>query len=153
MKSVQPGDLAPDFTTTTHAGEQLRLTDFRGKQAVVLYFYPKDGTTICTQQACSFRDAYESFVEAGAVVIGVSGDSLEQHRAFADERQLPFLLVSDSDGRLRKTFGVPRTLGFLPGRVTYVIDKDGIVRDVFNSQLMAERHIRRALEVVRGLNV
>ena len=151
MTSPRPGDHAPDFTVLAHTGQQVSLADFHGKTAVVLYFYPRDGTPVCTKEACAFRDAYEDFAKAGAVVIGVSGDSLDRHRDFASGQRLPFLLASDEDGSLRKSFGVPRTLGILPGRVTYVIDKEGIVRHVFNSLFSADRHVAEALEIVRGL--
>jgi thioredoxin-dependent peroxiredoxin len=151
MKPIQAGDRAPDFTAVAHDGQQVSLAEFLGKSVVVLYFYPKDETPGCTKQACAFRDAYEDFVKAGAAVIGVSGDSPESHQAFADGHRLPFLLLADRDGALRKSFGVPKTLGVLPGRVTYVIDRDGIVRHVFNSQFQAERHVTEALEIVRKL--
>ena len=152
MKPIQAGDRAPNFTAETHTGQKISLIDFQGKQAVVLYFYPKDGTAICTKEACAFRDAYEDFVQAGAAVIGVSTDSLDSHRTFATGQRLPFLLISDEDGSLRKLYGVPKTFGILPGRVTYVIDRDGIVRHVFNSQLFAGRHVSEALEIVRKLS-
>jgi len=152
MASVQVGDHAPGFTLTSQSGQRVSLAEFRGgKSAVVLFFYPKDGTPVCTKEACSFRDAYEDFVQAGAVVIGVSADSWENHRAFASGHRLPFILLSDADGALRKAFGVPKTLGIMPGRVTYVIDKEGIVRHVFNSQFAADRHVAEALAVVRQL--
>ena len=151
MKRVEKGDQAPDFTLPSHTGEQVSLASFRGNKAVVLFFYPKDGTPMCTKEACSFRDAYEDFVEAGAVVIGVSGDSADSHRSFAVDNRLPFILLADSDGSLRKAFGVPKALGLLPGRVTYVIDKQGVVRYVFSSQMSAERHVTEALKVVREL--
>ncbi len=151
MPRIQEGDRAPDFIATTHSGEKVSLADFRSKKTLVLYFYPKDDTPGCTKEACSFRDVYQDFVDAGAVVIGVSGDSEGSHRSFASRHRLPFLLVSDKDGALRKAFGVPRTLGLLPGRVTYVIDKDGVVRHVFDSQLFAGRHVTEALEIVERL--
>jgi thioredoxin-dependent peroxiredoxin len=151
MKSVQIGDRAPDFTATAHDGQEIRLADFQNNHVVVLYFYPKDDTPGCTQQACAFRDAYEHFVQAGAVVIGVSSDSSRSHQAFASGHRLPFLLLTDADGSLRKEFGVPKTLGLLPGRVTYVIDRQGIVRHVFNSQFHSERHVSEALKIVRQL--
>ena len=151
MPAVQVGDRAPDFTANSQAGQSVTLSELRGQQAVVLFFYPKDGSAICTKEACSFRDAYEDFVQAGAVVIGVSSDSAESHRAFASGRRLPFVLLADADDSLRKAFGVPRTLGLLPGRVTYVIDKEGVVRHVFNSQFSADRHVSEALAVVRQL--
>ena len=151
MASIGVGDRAPDFSLPSQTGEAVRLSDFLGHKAVVLFFYPKDGTAVCTKEACSFRDAYEDFFQAGAVVIGVSSDSAKKHQAFASGHRLPFLLLSDAGGELRKAFGVPRTLGFLPGRVTYVIDKDGVVRHVFNSQFAADRHVSEALAVVRQL--
>ena len=151
MASVAVGDRAPDFALPSQTGAQVSLAEYRGKQAVVLFFYPKDGTAVCTKEACSFRDAYEDFVQAGAVVMGVSSDAVESHQAFASGHRLPFVLLADAAGSLRKAFGVPKTLGLLPGRVTYVIDKEGIVRRVFSSQLSADRHVAEALTVVRQL--
>jgi len=151
MKKIQVGDLAPEFTWTAPTGEQVRLNDFRDQKVVVLFFYPKDGSVLCTKEVCAFRDAYDQFAEAGAVVIGVSGDSAERHSVFAIRHSLPFYLVSDEDGSLRHAFGVPKTLGLLPGRVTYVIDQDGVVRLLFNAPLTADRHVREALRVVEEL--
>jgi peroxiredoxin Q/BCP len=151
VKGIQAGDPAPDFAAQAHNGQQVRLADHRDNRVVVLYFYPKDGTPVCTKEACGFRDAYDEFARAGAVVIGVSGDSTERHRAFANEQRLPFLLVSDQDGSLRKAYRVPKALGILPGRVTYVIDKSGIVRHVFTALFSAERHVTEALKVVQEL--
>jgi peroxiredoxin Q/BCP len=142
---------APDFTAETHNGQQVRLADYQGKSVVVLYFYPMDGTPVCTKEACSFRDSYEEFTKLGAVVIGVSADSMERHRAFAASQKLPFLLLSDRDGSLRKAYQVPKVLGILPGRVTYVIDKQGIVRHVFSALWSGERHVAEALKTVPGL--
>ena len=124
---------APDFTREAHSGQQVRLADCWGRQVVVLYFYPMVGMPVCTKEACSFRNAFEEFTKLGAMVIGVSADSPERHRSFAASRGLPFLLLSDRDGSLRNAYRVPKTLGFLPSRVTYVIDKAGIVRHVFSA--------------------
>lgn len=151
MASIGVGDLAPDFTLPSQTGEQVSLAEFRGNKAVVLFFYPKDGTAVCTREACSFRDAYEDFVQAGAVVMGVSSDGMESHQAFASGHRLPFVLLSDTDGSLRRAFGVPKTLGLLPGRVTYVIDKQGVVRHMFSAQFSTDRHVAEALAVVRQL--
>jgi thioredoxin-dependent peroxiredoxin len=151
MAAIHVGDRAPDFTLPSQTGEPVSLSEFRGSKAVVLFFYPKDGTAVCTKEACSFRDAYEDFVQAGAVVIGVSSDSVESHQTFANGHRLPFVLLADADGSLRKSFGVPRTLGIMPGRVTYVIDKEGVVRHTFSSQFAADRHVAEALAVVRQL--
>jgi len=151
MSTVHVGDPAPDVVAYSHEGRRVALSDFRGTKSVVLFFYPKNGTAICTKEACSFRDAYEDFVQAEAVVIGVSSDSPESHQAFAGSHRLPFTLLSDPDGALRKAFGVSKTLGLLPGRVTFVIDKAGIVRHIFSAQFAAERHVAEALAIVRQL--
>jgi peroxiredoxin Q/BCP len=148
--TVAAGDTAPAFTRTAHNGETARVGP-DAERVTVLYFYPKDETAGCTAQACSFRDDYEAFADAGATVIGVSADSDDSHRSFAAHHRLPFLLVSDHDGSLRRIYGVKRTLGLLPGRVTFVIDRRGIVRHVFESQLRTGRHVEEALEAVRKL--
>jgi thioredoxin-dependent peroxiredoxin len=151
-KTVQIGDQAPDFTLPTQkTGESFHLREMTGK-FIVLYFYPKDDTKGCTDEACSFRDSYEIFQEAGAEVIGVSSDSEESHQRFASKYHLPFLLLSDKDGAVRKLFGVPTTMGILPGRVTYVIDTQGIVRHVFNDMFHAQRHITEALNTIKALD-
>lgn len=152
MSEVRVGDPAPAFTATSASGEPLSLGDFLGKSAVVLFFYPRDNTPGCTAEACSFRDQFEAFQEAGAEVIGVSSDSPESHRQFAAQHRLPFRLVSDPGGALRRLYGVPRTLGLLPGRVTYVIDRQGIVRHIFSSQFQPARHIAEALRVLEETN-
>jgi peroxiredoxin Q/BCP len=149
MPQIQVGDQAPDFAWTLLSGEPVRLSDFLHKNVVVLFLYPKDESPICTLEACAFRDSYEQFVEAGAVVVGISGDSAESHAEFANRHALPFYLVSDADKLIRNAFGVPRTFGMLPGRVTYVIDKNGVVRLVFSAPLAADRHVSEALAVVR----
>jgi thioredoxin-dependent peroxiredoxin len=130
---VQVGDLAPDFTLSAQSGAPVSLGDFLGKTALVLYFYPKDNTSVCTAEACAFRDSYEVFKDAGAEVIGISSDSVESHQQFAAAHRLPFNLLSDVGGVIRKRYGVPTAFG-LPGRVTYIIDRQGIVRHIFFSQ-------------------
>jgi thioredoxin-dependent peroxiredoxin len=151
-KSVQVGDRAPDFTLPNQSGEPVRLSDFLGKTDIVLYFYPKDDTSGCTTEACSFRDSYEVFKDAGAEVIGVSSDSAESHQRFAAKNRLPFILLSDAGGALRKRYGVPTTFGLLPGRVTYIIDKQGVVRNIFSSQFTPEKHITEALKTLQALS-
>jgi peroxiredoxin Q/BCP len=151
-RGIQVGDKAPDFTLPSQAGEQVRLSDRLGERIVVLYFYPKDETAGCTKEACAFRDSYEVFAEAGAEVIGVSSDSVDKHAAFAGHHELPFTLLSDQGGQVRKSYAVPATLGLLPGRVTYVIDRAGTVRHVFSSQTNIGRHVNDALEVVQKLS-
>jgi len=145
---VKVGEPAPGFTLADATGKDVSLAAFRGRP-VVLYFYPKDDTPGCTKEACSFRDQYEDFREAGAEVLGVSSDSSESHKKFASRYKLPFTLLADRGGKVRKLYGVPATLGLLPGRVTFVIDAGGVVRHVFNSQLDATRHVAEALAVLR----
>ena len=148
--TIGPGDSAPDFALPDGSGKTVRLADYRGRKAVVLYFYPKDDTPGCTKEACAFRDQYEVFQDAGAEVIGVSSDSEESHVKFAEKYRLPFVLVADKGGEVRKKYGVPSTLGLLPGRVTFVIGADGRVKHVFNSQLQATRHVEEALQALRA---
>ncbi len=148
---VGVGDPAPDFALPDRSGRTVRLGDYRGQKAVVLYFYPKDDTPGCTKEACSFRDQYQDFQDAGAEVIGVSSDAEASHEKFAAKHRLPFVLLADRSGVVRKQYGVPATLGLLPGRVTFVIDRQGIVRHVFNSQLQATRHVEEAIAALRAL--
>ncbi len=141
---VKVGDKAPDFTLPSQMGDNVTLSEFFGKKNIVLYFYPKDETTGCIKEACSFRDAYQELTNLDAQVLGVSGQSVESHRSFASHYGLPFLLLADVGDNVRELYGVPKTMGLLPGRVTYIIDKQGIVRHIFNSQTQAERHVQEA---------
>ena len=148
---VQVGDLTPDFTLLNQSSGPVSLGDFLGKKYIVLYFYPKNNTSLCTEEACAFRDSYESFKEAGAEVIGVSSDTVESHRQFTKEYQLPFILLSDMDGAIRKQYGVPTAFG-LPGRVTYIIDRQGFVRRIFFSQFTSKRHVDEALKTLQKIH-
>jgi peroxiredoxin Q/BCP len=149
--AIKVGDKAPDFTLNSATGEKVSLKDFYGKKSVVLYFYPKDDTPGCTAESCAFRDSYEVFKEAGAEVIGVSGDSQQSHQQFARKYNLPFILLSDTDNKLRQLYGVPATLFILPGRVTYVIDKQGVVRHIFDSMMNFQGHVEEALKTLKTL--
>jgi len=151
MSNANVGDKAPDFRLRNQDGAEVSLADFRGKKAVVLYFYPKDETPGCTKEACSFRDSYQDFAAAGAEVLGISADSVSAHQDFAKHHRLPFTLLADKGNTVRKAYGVPTTMWILPGRVTYVIDKKGIIRHMFNSQLQAAKHVDEALQIVRKL--
>ena len=148
---LQVGQPAPDFTLNTTDGTAFRLADRRGRH-LVLYFYPKDDTPGCTAEACSFRDQYEDFQDLGADVVGISSDSEASHQKFTQKHRLPFPLLADPGGRVRKLYEVPRALlGLLPGRVTFVIDRDGVVQYLFNSLSGATDHVRHAKEVLAGL--
>lgn len=147
-RKIQVGDRAPLFSLPIQSGTVVSLEEFLGKGAVVLYFYPRDNSAVCTSEACSFRDHYESFKKAGAEVIGVSSDSEETHQQFVSKHKLPFILLSDKHGTLRDLYGVP---GILPGRVTYVIDKQGVVRHIFNDLFNAQKHITEALQMVQAI--
>jgi peroxiredoxin Q/BCP len=149
--TAKVGEKAPDFTLPSQMGDNVTLSEYQGKKNVVLYFYPKDETRGCTREACEFRDRYDIFTRLGAEVLGVSSDTLESHKSFATHHGLPFLLLSDKDGKVRKRYGVPSTMGIIPGRVTFIIDIKGVVRHVFNSQFQPEKHIEEALKVLKEL--
>ena len=146
------GDQAPDFSLKSTNGSTFSLSEQKGQKAIVLYFYPKDDTPGCTAEACSFRDQYEDFKDLGAEVIGISSDSEASHQKFTQKHRLPFELLADTDGKVRKLYEVPRALlGLLPGRVTFVIDKEGVIQYLFNSLSGATDHVSNAAKVLRGL--
>lgn len=151
---VAVGDTAPEFSLQDQDGRTVSLSDLRAgaRPCVVLYFYPKDDTPGCTVEACSFRDAYTVFTEAGAEVVGVSSDDAAAHKAFADKYRLPFRLLADRGGQVRASYGVKKTLGILDGRVTFIIDRGGVVRHVFSSQVRPKKHVEEALQIVRKLS-
>jgi peroxiredoxin Q/BCP len=149
--AVKVGDKAPNFTLPSQMGDEVTLSEYIGKKNIVLYFYPKDETRGCTREACEFRDRYDVFTNLGAEVIGVSAQSVESHRSFATHHGLPFLLLSDEKNEVRKLYGVSATMGIIPGRVTFIIDKKGIVRHTFSSQFQPEKHIKEALKVLEKL--
>jgi peroxiredoxin Q/BCP len=148
--NLKIGDKAPSFVAIDANGSSFDSKDIIGKKPVVIYFYPKDNTPGCTMQACGFRDSYEDFIDLGAEVIGISSDTASSHKKFTNQYQLPFILLSDSDKKLRKLFGVPDKLfGLLPGRVTYIINKEGIISMIFDS-VMATKHISIALKSLKN---
>ena len=149
--SVKVGDKAPDFTLPSQMDDNVTLSEFWGKKNVVLYFYPKDETPGCTREACSFRDSYEELTNLGAEVLGISGQSVASHKSFATHYGLQFLLLSDEGNKVRKLYGVPSSIGILPGRVTYIIDKQGVVRHIFNSQTQTQQHVEEAKRVLKEL--
>ena len=148
---VGVGSKGPDFTLASQSGEMVSLKDFLGEKVVILYFYPKDDTPGCTKEACAFRDEHEEFGKLDAEVIGISSDSVESHRRFAEKHNLSFTLLSDEGGKVRRMYGVPNTFGIFPGRVTYIIDEAGVVRHVFSSQIGAVKHVEGALKSLAAL--
>jgi peroxiredoxin Q/BCP len=146
---LKVGDQLPEFDLLDQNGERFSSEQLKGN-AFVLYFYPKDDTPGCTAEACSFRDSYEEFEEMGAKVVGVSADSPEKHKQFAEKHRLPFTLLSDKGNQLRKAFGVPKSFfGLLPGRVTYIFDENAKLLHSFNSQLKVNQHIKEALTYLK----
>lgn len=145
------GDQAPDFTLSNQHGNKVNLYNLLAETPVVLFFYPKDNSPGCTAEACAFRDSYDVFKASGAEVIGISTDNVDSHFGFSQKHRLPYILLSDPIGRVRKLYGVPKTLGLMPGRVTYVVDKDRIVRQIFNSQFNVNKHINEAMRIVKEL--
>ena len=148
---IKVGDKAPEFTLPSQDGTQISLSDFRGKKNVVVYFYPKDDTPGCTKEACAFRDQYQVFTDVGAEVIGISADSQKSHKEFANKYNLPFTLLCDTSNKVRQLYDVPATLWILPGRVTYVIDKEGIIRHIFDSMLDFDAHVKEALNTLKAI--
>ncbi len=146
------GDEAPDFSLISNRDQHFRLSELRGRKNIVLYFYPKDETVGCTREACSFRDNYEQFVQMGAEVVGISSDSVESHKSFAENHRLPFTLLSDQKKQIRKLYGANGTLSLFPGRITFIIDKKGIIRHIFSSHLQPTKHIQEALNILKEID-
>ena len=152
MDKINVGSQIPAFTLKDQNGKIFDIDSVKGKKNLVIFFYPKDDSPGCTKEACSFRDQFEVFNEADAIIIGISGQSVESHKKFADKYRLSYTLLSDEGNKVRKQFGVPTNfLGLLPGRVTYVVDKTGKVIYLFNSQIQATKHVDEALTILKGL--
>lgn len=152
MNEIKIGSSIPAFTLPDQNGNLFDISSVIGKKNLVIYFYPKDDSPGCTKEACSFRDQFEVFKEADAMVIGISGQSIESHKKFAEKYRLSFILLSDEGNKVRKLFGVPSNFfGLIPGRVTFIADKKGKVVYVFNSQTQAEKHVDEALRILKGL--
>jgi peroxiredoxin Q/BCP len=149
MGKVNIGDVAPEFELKDKDKNRVKLSDFRGEKNVVVYFYPKDETPGCTAQACSFRDSYDDFKAAGAEVIGISSDGSGSHEGFASNHNLQFILLSDPIGKVRKAYGAYDMFGMIPGRVTFVINKEGKVIHKFDSQLSPTKHIKESLDILQ----
>jgi peroxiredoxin Q/BCP len=152
MNKIEVGSIIPQFTSVDQNGNSFAINSVLGKKNLVIYFYPKDDSPGCTDEACYFRDQFEVFKEADAVIIGISGQTVESHKRFAEKYRLSYTLLSDEGNKIRKLFGVPTNLlGLLPGRVTYVADKSRKVVYLFSSQTDTKRHVDDALNVLKEL--
>lgn len=150
MNTIKIGDTIPTFSLKNQNNELFTVNKLMNTP-MVIYFYPKDDTPGCTKEACKFRDEFEQFTDLGALVIGISADDVASHKAFEEKYNLPFTLLADTNNEVRKLFGVPKNLFFIPGRVTYVVDKKGVVQYIFNSQLGAEKHIENSLQKLKEI--
>ena len=148
---LKEGTAAPDFEAELGNGERVRLADYRGQKNVVLYFYPKDFTSGCTREACIFRDNYAEVEQLDAVIVGVSADSADSHESFREKHQLPFGLIPDPEKRIIKLYDADGFLGFMTARVTYVIDKDGVVRAALRHDFSVSLHLPAVIDALRSI--
>ncbi len=152
MNALTIGSPIPKFELNDQNGNLFNVESVIGKKNLVIFFYPKDDSQGCTKEACSFRDQFEVFADADAMIIGISGQSVESHLKFANKHRLNYTLLSDKGNKVRKLFGVPGNFfGLIPGRVTYVINREGKVVYMFNSQLQAEKHVEETLRILQDL--
>ncbi|MRT92702.1 peroxiredoxin [Ancylomarina sp. 16SWW S1-10-2] len=152
MEKIDIGSTVPNFELQDQNGQNFQLESVLGKKNMVIYFYPKDDTPGCTKEACAFRDQFEVFKDTDAVIVGISAQSVESHLNFAKKHRLNFTLLSDTGNKVRKLFGVPSNLfGLISGRVTYVVNKEGKVIYMFNSQTQAEKHVDEALRILQEI--
>lgn len=149
MTNLKVGDKAPDFSLQSNAGDQFKLSELRGKN-VVLFFYPMDESPVCSREVEAFKEKYPEFRGLKAEIVGISSQNVESHRSFASKHSLPFLLLSDPKGIVRKLYGVSSTLG-IPGRVTFVVNKDGLIVLVYSSQMHPARHAQEALAALKNV--
>jgi peroxiredoxin Q/BCP len=147
---IKEGDKMPLFSLPDQDGKVIDMAEKVGKTALVIYFYPKDFTSGCTMEAHEFREMHEEFQKNGAEVYGISGDSVESHKNFATEHELPFRLLSDEGDKVRDLFGA-WSLGGIPGRITYLVDRKGVVRMVFSSMTQPKKHIEEGLKALRAI--
>ena len=150
MKKIEIGSKIPEFALPDQNGKEFKIMDFIGKKNLVIYFYPKDDTPGCTKEACYFRDQYDVFNNVDAMIIGISSQSVASHKEFEKKYKLNFTLLSDEENKVRKLFGA-YSLGIIPGRITYIVDKKGIVVYLFNSQTEATKHVDEALRVLKEI--
>ncbi len=150
-QQIEVGSKVPSFTLNDQDGKPFNIDTVAGKYPLVIFFYPKDESSVCTKEVCSFRDSFDKFHEYGAKVIGISGDDVNSHKEFATHHNLNFTLLADPGNKVRKLFGVPKTL-FIPGRVTYIIDRKGIVIHQFNAMMQSDKHVEEALAALKTMD-
>jgi peroxiredoxin Q/BCP len=149
QKHISAGDSVPIFSLRDQDDSIINIKDCIGKKILVIYFYPGDETTVCTKEACAFRDSYKDFTEAGAAVIGISPNTVESHKEFIKNHHLPFILLSDPDNKVLKQFGIKK--GLLSGRETFVVDLTGQVVFTFNSYLKGKEHSEEVLKFLKEM--
>ena len=145
------GSVAPDFSAPLDDGSTFHLADYRDKKNVVLYFYPQDFTPGCTKEACSFRDNYDAIGAFDAIIVGVSADAAEKHTSFREKHSLPFPLIADPARELLAKYDAKGMFSFMPPRVTYVIDKQGVIRSAIRHDFQVGRHVDEVLTALRVL--
>jgi thioredoxin-dependent peroxiredoxin len=149
MASLQPGDKVPSFTLQDQNGNAFNINDYIGKKKMVIYFYPKDESLVCTKEACSFRDSYADFTDANAIVVGVNSGSVDSHKAFAAKNRIPFTLLSDPGNKVLKQFGIKNLL-FITGRETFVVDLDGKIAFSFRANMAGSAHAEKVLAFLKS---
>jgi thioredoxin-dependent peroxiredoxin len=147
IRELTIGDSVPQFSLKDQNDSMFNTRDFIGKKLLVIYFYPKDESMVCTKEACAFRDKFNDFTKAGAMVIGINYGTVESHKKFSEKDKLPFTLLSDPDKKVMKLFGIKGGIG--SGRDTYVIDLSGQIVFTYNSVMHGAEHAEKALEYIR----
>jgi len=149
-KPLAVGNAVPAFTLKDQDGRTFNINDVIGKKVLIIYFYPKDESMVCTKEACAFRDSFADYTKEGAQIIGINGGTVESHKEFTEHYKLPFILLSDSDNKVLKKFGVKNKF-FMTGRQTFVIDLKGKIAFSYESMLEGTAHSKQALAVVKSL--
>jgi len=143
------GEKAPLFSGKDQDGNEIKLDDYLGKKNIILFFYPKDDSSVCTAEACSFRDNYEKFRNLDTEIIGINQASVASHKNFAEKYRLTFPIINDEENKIRKLYKVPNKFFVLAGRVTYVIDKQGLIKHAINNMFDGEVHITETLKSLK----
>jgi peroxiredoxin Q/BCP len=146
---ITVGDKVPAFSLQDQNGKTFDIADHIGKKLLVIYFYPKDESMVCTKEACAFRDSFDEFTKAGAMVIGINGGTVASHKAFADHYKLPFTLLSDPGNKVYKQFGIKGKL-FFSGRETFMVDRTGKIFYQYDSMMEGKKHAEDALAYIKS---